>query len=289
MAKVNPPVVIDIGTRITMVGFAGEDFPRFVWPTVVGFPVTDTVLDSDASKNYRIGQDAFDSLFQKLVYPVKAGHIEDWDAIRALLDFSFESLGVNPSESNVLMTTLFSTPSKTREQIAQLLFHEFGVAHLYMALRSALALIAAKKETGIVLDFEPDYAIIVPIHKRFAIPHAIEVLTPPVVDGLEIPCLVAHLLAAIERVDPALHDVLFDNIILIGGSTTTNQFKEKLEKEIESVKPSSKNFSIMDIPERLYLPWIGGSMMAHLPSFKEVWVTHTEFTREGPEIFRREL
>ena len=98
------PVVIDIGTRLTMVGFAGEDFPRFVWPTVVGYPLVDTMIDSDSTRDYNIGQDAFDSLSQRLVYPLKAGIIEDWDAIEAILKFAFDSLEIKSSDSQVLLT-----------------------------------------------------------------------------------------------------------------------------------------------------------------------------------------
>jgi len=63
-------VVIDIGTQLTMVGFAGEDFPRFVWPTVVGY-------SSEEPPRICVGPEALESRFRKLVYPQKVGQIED--------------------------------------------------------------------------------------------------------------------------------------------------------------------------------------------------------------------
>ena len=283
------PVVIDIGTRLTMVGFAGEDFPRFVWPTVVGYPLIDTMIDSDSTKDYKVGQDAFDSLSQRLVYPLKGGHIEDWDAIEAIMRFTFESLDVNPNESQVLLTEPTFVSPKIRQRLAQMMFHEFGVGHLYFALRPVLALMATRKKSGIVFDFEPDYTFIVPIFKRFAIPHAVEILNPPVTTGLELSFLAERLVAAIENTDTDIHDLLYGNIVLTGSSTTTTRFKEKLQKEIVTAISSDREFSIIDAPERLYLPWIGGSMIAYLPSFIEAWVSHTEFSQEGPEVFGREI
>ncbi|MHA1637274.1 MAG: hypothetical protein ACTSUO_00645 [Candidatus Thorarchaeota archaeon] len=44
---VNLPVVIDMCTRLTMIGFAGEDYPRFTFPTVVGYSFSDTPINDD--------------------------------------------------------------------------------------------------------------------------------------------------------------------------------------------------------------------------------------------------
>jgi actin-related protein len=275
------PIVIDIGTRLTMAGFAGEDFPRFVWPTVVGYPVDDTMVDSDSTKNFSIGQNALDSFSKRLVYPLKAGHIEDWDAIAAILESIFESLEVDPKDCRVLLTEIVFSPPKLRERLAQLLFHEFGVTHLYFVLRSALSLIATRKDSGIVIDFEPDYAVISPIFKRLAISHAIELLNPPTTSGLEISYLAERLVAAVENTDIDIHDTLYGNIVLTGSSTTTTGFKENLHKDIRSKITSERKISILDAPERLYLPWIGGSILAHLPSFIDAWVSYNEFSEDG--------
>ncbi|MHA2424886.1 MAG: hypothetical protein ACXAEF_08870 [Candidatus Thorarchaeota archaeon] len=282
------PVVIDIGTRLTMAGFAGEDFPRFVWPTVVGYPVDDTMVYSDSTKGFSIGQKAFDSFSQRLVYPLKAGHIEDWDAIEAILRFTFDSLEVHPKECRILLTEIVFSPPKLREHFAQLLFHEFGVSHLYFALRSVLSLIATRKESGIVIDFEPDYAVISPIFKRFAIPHAVEVLNPPTTSGLDISYLTERLVASVENTDKDIHDLLYGNIVLTGSSTTTTGFKQHLQQEIRSTISSNRRLSILDTPERLYLPWIGGSILAHLPSFIDAWVSYDDYSVEG-EGFGRDI
>ena len=283
------PVVIDIGTRLTMTGFAGEDFPRYVWPTVVGYPINDTMIDSDAARDFRVGQEAFDSLSQRLVYPLKAGNIEDWDAMEDILTFCFDSLGIDPHGSQVLITEPpFNSPEK-KLLLTQLLFHDFGVSRLYIALRQVLALYAVKKASGTVFDFEPDYACIIPVYDYFAIPHAMEILNPPVTEGLELSYLAVRLVSAINKTDNAIHDLLYGTIILTGSSTTTSQFKTNLQKEITERIPSGREFSIVDVPERLYLPWIGGSMLSNLPSFREAWVSSSEFSEKGSDVFNRDI
>ncbi len=276
----NLPVVIDISTRLTMVGFAGEVAPRFVWPTVVGYSIDHSMIDSDSSVPYKIGKYALDSLSPMLVYPLKAGIIEDWDAIEAILAFTFKSLEIKSSESKVLITESISSPPETHQHLMQLMFHKFGVSHLYVTLRQVLALYAVRKGSGVVIDFEPDYALIVPIFEGLAIPHVKEILNLPVITGFELSFLAERLIAAVENTNPDIYDDLYSNIVLTGSSTTTPQFRESLEKEIAERIASDRNFSIIDIPEKLYMAWIGGSRLANVSSFNEVWMSRTEFTQK---------
>ena len=95
-------------------------------------------------------------------------------------------------------------------------------------------MIATRNDSGIVIDFEPDYAVISPIFKRFAISHAIELLNPPTTSGLEISFLAERLVAAVENTDIGIHGSLYGNIVLTGSSTTTTGFKDNLHQEIRS-------------------------------------------------------
>ncbi|MHA1917299.1 MAG: hypothetical protein ACTSUV_03180, partial [Candidatus Ranarchaeia archaeon] len=40
----NKAVVLDNGTGLTKNGFAGEDNPRSVWPTVIGYPKYKSIM-----------------------------------------------------------------------------------------------------------------------------------------------------------------------------------------------------------------------------------------------------
>ena len=255
-----PAVVIDIGTSLTIIGFAGENRPRFSFPTVVGYPSIDKFTGDNFEPEYYIGQDLFESMPPRLVYPIKAGLIEDWNAIEAIYEHSFSLLKVTPSKTRVLMTENAFNPRENKERLTQMLFHDFGVSHLFHAQRSVLALIAIQKRSGIVIDFEPDYVSIVPVYEEYSIPHAMRLHDPPTTTGLEIPFIAKQIGNLLDEVDSDIHDTLCNKIVLTGSSTTTPNFEKILLEELQKTSPSVKSFSIIATPDRLYLPWLGGSI-----------------------------
>ncbi len=256
----NPSVVIDISTRLTMVGFTGEQYPRFTFPTVVGYPSMETAKD-DAE--YYVGQESLKSIPLRLVYPIKGGFIEDWSAIEAIYAHALSLLEVNLSNTRVLLTENDFNPRKNKERITQMLFHDFGVSHLFHAPRSVLTLIAIRKRTGIVIDFEPEYISIVSVYDEKSIPHAMQIHDPPTTAGLEISLITKQIGIILDQVDPDIHTELCDNIVLTGSSTTTANFETTLYTELQEAVFSEKPFRIIALPERLYLPWIGGSIFGN--------------------------
>ena len=258
-----PPVVIDIGTRFTMIGFAGEESPRFVFPTVVGYPPMGTSTGNNLEAEYYIGQDLFDAKPLRLVCPLRGGLIEDWVAIETIYAHAFRLLEVNPSRTHVLVTENFFNPRETKERLTQMLFHQFGVGQLYHAQRSVLALIAAQERTGIVIDFEADYLSIVPVYEEYTIPHAMQIHDPPTTTGLEIPFIVKQVGALLDKVDSDIHHILCNSVVLIGSSSTTSNFETTLLEELRKKNPTVKSLRVIAPPERLYLPWRGGSIFGN--------------------------
>lgn len=61
---------------------------------------------------------------------------------------------------------------------------------------------------------------------------------------------------------------------------------ERLDKELKHVFPGKK-IRIVAPPERKYSVWIGGSMLASLPSFQEMWINKEEYDECGPAIVHR--
>ncbi|RMG30959.1 MAG: actin, cytoplasmic 2, partial [Methanobacteriota archaeon] len=78
------PLVIDNGTGLSKNGFAGEDQPRSVFPTLVGYPKYQSIMtDVDHYvRDYYIGDEALNLRgVLKLEYPIEHGAIESWDAM----------------------------------------------------------------------------------------------------------------------------------------------------------------------------------------------------------------
>jgi len=77
---------------------------------------------------------------------------------------------------------------------------------------------------------------------------------------------------------------LLRNIVLSGGSTMFPGMKDRLDKEIILLAPSSAPVQIVAPEERKYSVWIGGSILSSLSSFEELWVTKAEYEEFGSSI-----
>lgn len=172
------PIVIDVGTGYTKAGIAGEDSPRVVIPSTVGFPKHEAAMPQEEAylKEYYVGRDATNMRgVLKLNWPVEHGIVEDWDAWEKLMNYTFyNKLGIHPDERPVLLTEAPYSPDKNREKMAEILFETFDVPSLYVETQALLALYASGSTTGLVIDSGEGVTHIVPVNKSFILEHAID-------------------------------------------------------------------------------------------------------------------
>lgn len=62
---------------------------------------------------------------------------------------------------------------------------------------------------------------------------------------------------------------------------------DRMHKEITNLAPSSMKVKIIAPPERKYSVWIGGSILASLSTFQQMWVSKQEYDEAGPAIVHR--
>ena len=166
-----PHVVIDFGTCYTKAGLAGEEEPKAVFPSAVGYP---KFAGGTGGEKYYIGKDAEDkrSVF-KLNYPIEKGLINNWDDYEKILEHSLtKELKIAPEEHNIMLTESPNNTKKYREEMAKLMFEIFNVPGLYIANSAVLPLLSAGKFNGIVIDSGGDFTHFVPIYDNFGMPHA---------------------------------------------------------------------------------------------------------------------
>ncbi|MFX0061849.1 MAG: actin, cytoplasmic 2 [Candidatus Hermodarchaeota archaeon] len=171
------PLVVDNGTGLSKNGYAGEDQPRSVFPTLIGYPKYQSIM-SDVDhyvREYYIGEEAMNLRgVLKLIYPIEHGVVTDWDAMEKIWHYTFHNdLRVNPSEHPVLFTEAPLNPSRNREKMAEILFETFNVPAMYVSMQAVLSLYASGRTTGLVVDAGDGVMHIVPIYEGFAITHAI--------------------------------------------------------------------------------------------------------------------
>ena len=64
---------------------------------------------------------------------------------------------------------------------------------------------------------------------------------------------------------------------------------ERLTRELKGIVPSpyAMRTRVNVYPERKYAVWIGGSLLASLSTFQQMWVSKQEYEEEGPSIVNR--
>ncbi len=72
--------VIDNGSGMMKAGFAGQDAPLSVFPTIVGYPKHQGVMIGVSRKDCYVGDDAtIKRGILKLKYPIEHGIVTNWD------------------------------------------------------------------------------------------------------------------------------------------------------------------------------------------------------------------
>ncbi|CCD23481.1 actin-related protein 1 NDAI_0B04460 [Naumovozyma dairenensis CBS 421] len=110
--------------------------------------------------------------------------------------------------------------------------------------------------------------------ERFRSP---EVLFNPQLMGLENENVSAMCFESISKVDLELRPKLFSNILLTGGSTLFKGFGSRLLGDLQELTNNRAKIKILAPPERKYTSWIGGSILTGLSTFKNLWVTKSDW------------
>ena len=72
-----------------------------------------------------------------------------------------------------------------------------------------------------------------------------------------------------------------------GGSTLYAGIADRMTKELTALAPNTMKIKIIAPPERKYSVWIGGSILASLATFQQMWISKTEYDESGPSIVHR--
>jgi len=114
---------------------------------------------------------------------------------------------------------------------------------------------------------------------RFRAP---EVLFDPSLIGEEQDGVHNVLVNSVLKSDMDLRRTLWSNIVLSGGTTLLKEFGPRLLYEVRRQAPKDIKIKISAPQERVYSTWIGGSILAGLASFKDIWVSKRTYDEEGP-------
>ncbi|PIA34573.1 hypothetical protein AQUCO_03700099v1 [Aquilegia coerulea] len=198
-------VVIDLGHHTCKAGYAGEDAPKAVFPSVVGSieqleigealkyekdsePILDAkdgLRPSDSIKNKAkrklyVGSQAlgYRRDHMEVLSPVKDGVVVDWDIVDSIWDHAFrERLLIDPTEHPMLLAEPCSNTLQQRERTAELMFEKYKVPALFLAKNAVLTSFASGRATSLVVDCGGGSTTVAPVHDGYVLQKAVSTST----------------------------------------------------------------------------------------------------------------
>ncbi|OQR69271.1 actin protein 6B [Tropilaelaps mercedesae] len=95
---------------------------------------------------------------------------------------------------------------------------------------------------------------------------------------------------AVGLCDVDVRPALYGNITLVGGATLLQGYGERLQRDLSCKTPPSMRLKFIapNTPaERRFAPWIGGSILASLGTFQQMWISKQEYEEGGKQVVER--
>jgi actin-related protein 2 len=161
------PIVSDNGTGFVKCGYAGENFPALIFPSMIGHPLMryeedfkdvelkDTMVGDECAKHRAMLETS---------YPIENGIVKDWEGMIHLWDYTFnERMKIDPTEHNILLTEPPSNPKSNQVNMLQNMFEKYRFPAAKVSIQAMLVLYAQGLLTGVVVDSGDGVTHVVPV------------------------------------------------------------------------------------------------------------------------------
>ncbi|XP_028295953.1 uncharacterized protein LOC114457963 isoform X5 [Gouania willdenowi] len=175
MTHFKTPIVLDTGSGLMKAGFADQDLPSVLLPTIIGLPKYEEMINGHYERELYLGHNAQHMRgVLTLKHPIQNGIIRNWDEMEKIWQHTFQQLCVDPEDHPVLLTEAAMNSMENRQRMVQVMFESFNVPLTYVAMQAVLALYAAGRTTGVVFDSGDGVSYSVPVFEGYSLPHAVQ-------------------------------------------------------------------------------------------------------------------
>ena len=167
-------LVIDNGTSTIKAGFAGDDAPRALFPTIVGKPKKSKAKNIKDCTDVYFGYD-LDTISDSIITsnPIEEGYVKNWDDMEKIWEYTLvNQLWVAPEEHPILLTEAPLNPIKLREAATQVMFEVFNIPSFYLTNQWIAALYASGRTSGLVLESGEEITNMTSIYEGYTLPHS---------------------------------------------------------------------------------------------------------------------
>jgi len=172
-------VVSDNGSGYIKIGFGGDNFPRFVIPSIVGRPMlrANQKVGDIELKPEMFGDEAapLRSMLE-ITYPLQNGRVLNWDDMEKLWGYSFDKLGLPEDKSGkrILLTEPVGNNKENRIKMARIMFEKFGFGAIVFETQALLTLMSQGNVTGLVMDSGDGVSHCIPVFENNIIKQGIK-------------------------------------------------------------------------------------------------------------------
>lgn len=165
-----------LAAQFVKAGFAGENFPKHVFPSMVGRPVLraeEALLGDDVKlKDVMVGQEAADMRRAlEVTYPVENGIINNWEDMELIWDHVFyDRLGVDPKGKKLMLTEPPMNPERNKKRMLTTMFEKYEMGGVQVWWQALLTLYGQGLDTGVVVDSGDGVTHVVAVYDNTVIP-----------------------------------------------------------------------------------------------------------------------
>ncbi|XP_040583204.1 uncharacterized protein [Lepeophtheirus salmonis] len=166
-------LVVDLGTCTTKIGWCSDSEPHMMLPTIVGRGRHKGAMLNLGLKDRYVGRQAQNLRgILNLESPLKDGSVQNWDDVQVLWEYIRDRYLGEERSAHVLLTVPPLSPKEDWKKLGSILLESQGVAGVYLANKSALAMYGGGRTTGVCVDSGEDTTYIVPCLEGIPIPGA---------------------------------------------------------------------------------------------------------------------